>query len=275
MTTMVDLEAKKTTTHAHTHTRTRARTRARMRARTHTHKTHHTTREVAVRLSMNNSDSCKQAAKRASKRAHTLTPKNSGFCIIRNPPNFLSGFQRTGEIHQILRGKEGLGPSVCVTVRLRVLAKPSATAPVRDVKNTRRLPRLILSRIAKTMESATVALAETTIPKNQHNVVGIDRDDKWSKRQNKTKNVPILGSSRRPLAGAKFLGVKDGPARISGTLQTESAKVHEVGDGQRKATRRGRRGGRRCGRLHERKNFCRRQETPEFSKAERKTTPRG
>ena len=49
-------------------------------------------------------------------------------------------------------------PSVYVTVRQRVFAKPNATATVRDVKNTRRLPRLILSRIAKTMESATVAL---------------------------------------------------------------------------------------------------------------------
>ena len=61
-------------------------------------------------------------------------------------------------------------PSVHVTVRLRVLAKPSATAPVRDVKNTRRLPRLILSPIAKTMESATVA------PNTLEQVTGRDHD---------------------------------------------------------------------------------------------------
>ena len=50
----------------------------------------------------------------------------------------------------------------------------------------------------------------------------------------KTKSVPILGSSRRPLAGENFLGVEDGPAQIRETLQTESARVHKVGDCQRK-----------------------------------------
>ena len=167
-------------------------------------------------------------------------------------------------------------PAVHVTVRLRVLAKPSATAPVRDVKNTRRLPASHLVpdreddgiRDSGAKHLGTSDWQRPRSSQNQHNVVGIDRDDKRSKRQNKTMNVPILGSSRRPLAGANFLGVR--------TVQPESAEIYK--QSLRKFTKWATVNGRRLVEDDEvddavddavvdymnERIFARRQETPEF-----------
>ena len=97
---------------------------------------------------------------------------------------------------------------------------------------------------------------ESTIAKNQHNVLGF-RDARKAAigvqscdQPVKTKIAAIPRSSRRSHTWAEVPGTSGGPVQVSRTLQTESAGDHGVGQYRRKTIRRGQRGGRRARRLH-------------------------
>ena len=100
-------------------------------------------------------------------------------------------------------------------------------------------------------------------------------------------NATTAPSTRRSHAWSEFPGASRGATLVRRTLQKESAGVPALGQHQRKATRRGQRGGRRARRLHERQISCQATSscgrkargcadvrTPEFSKTGRRTTPR-
>ena len=161
-----------------------------------------------------------------------------------------------------------------MSVRLRVLPKTIVPVPTAETKDTRWLQRVSTAQLDRTEESVKVPMDtlekvdgvlgkhQRGAPSFKHSVAGIGDKGKtanefqWSKRKHKTKNAAVLGSSRRALAGAEFLGVLGRAAQVSRTPQTEPARDHRVGHGPWKATRRGRRDGRRTSWVNERNIFC-------------------